>query len=392
MSDKNELRVAYPNVGLINHTFMNILIQIARFLVGGLFIFSGLIKLNDPVGTKIKLEEYFDVFAADFAPFFEYLIPLALFFSVFLSVLEVVLGVAVLLKYRMRTTTWILLGMIIFFTFLTFYSAYFNKVTDCGCFGDAIVLTPWESFTKDIILLVFIGLLFAYRHRFSEAVPLRTAHIAVASVAAVCLFLGITAVRHLPFLDFRAYKVGADIPRLMQPSEAMRYKYIMIKNGQEEEFEQYPTDKSYEFKEMIPLNPEAQPKISDYSVWNDEGDFTEGTFQGDKLLVIMYDVQKANTASLSDIQRLVNQLPNNVDPIVLTSSGEAIYDEFRHEYQLALPYYFADATVLKTMIRSNPGLILLHNGQVRDKWHFRDTPEVGEINRLLGQDRATVRQ
>ena len=371
---------------------MNILIQIARFLVGGLFIFSGLIKLNDPVGTKIKLEEYFDVFAADFAPFFEYLIPLALFFSVFLSVLEVVLGVAVLLKYRMRTTTWILLGMIIFFTFLTFYSAYFNKVTDCGCFGDAIVLTPWESFTKDIILLVFIGLLFAYRHRFSEAVPLRTAHIAVASVAAVCLFLGITAVRHLPFLDFRAYKVGADIPRLMQPSEAMRYKYIMIKNGQEEEFEQYPTDKSYEFKEMIPLNPEAQPKISDYSVWNDEGDFTEGTFQGDKLLVIMYDVQKANTASLSDIQRLVNQLPNNVDPIVLTSSGEAIYDEFRHEYQLALPYYFADATVLKTMIRSNPGLILLHNGQVRDKWHFRDTPEVGEINRLLGQDRATVRQ
>ena len=369
---------------------MNILIQLARFIVGGLFIFSGLIKLNDPVGTQIKLEEYFDVFAADFAPFFEWFIPLALVLSVFLSMLEVVLGVAVLIQYRMRQTTWVLLGMIVFFTFLTFYSAYFNKVTDCGCFGDAIVLTPWQSFTKDIILLVLIAVLFVNRHRFSEVIPIRTAHIAVASVAAVCLFLGITAVRHLPFLDFRAYKVGADLPRLMQPSEPMRYKYIMTKNGQEEEFEQYPTDKSYQFKEMVLLNPEAQPKITDYSVWNDKGDFTEATFEGDKLLVVMYDVQKTDVASLSAIQQLTDQLPEGVEPIVLTSSGTAIYDEFRHEYQLAIPYYFADATVLKTIIRSNPGLVLLRNGRVRGKWHFRDVPTVKEVTQLLGRDVAAV--
>ncbi len=369
---------------------MNILIQLARFLVGGLFIFSGLIKLNDPVGTKIKLEEYFDVFAADFAPFFEWFIPLALFLSVFLSVLEVVLGVAVLIQYRMRTTTWVLLGMIVFFTFLTFYSAYFNKVTDCGCFGDAIVLTPWQSFIKDVILLVLIGMLFIYRHRFREVVPMRTAHVAVASVTVVCLFLGITAVRHLPFLDFRAYKVGADLPRLMQPSEAMRYKYIMTKDGKDEEFEQYPTDKSYEFKEMVLLNPEAQPKITDYNVWNDEGDYTEATFQGDKLLVVMYDVQKADKSSLPAIQQLAEQLPDRIEPVVLTSSGEAIYDEFRHEYQLALPYYFADATVLKTIIRSNPGLVLLQDEVVRGKWHFRDTPTVDDIVNLLAQHVAAA--
>ena len=369
---------------------MNILIQLARFVVGGLFIFSGLIKLNDPVGTQIKLEEYFDVFATDFAPFFEGFIPLALFLSVFLSMLEVVLGVAVLIQYRMRNTTWVLLGMIVFFTFLTFYSAYFNKVTDCGCFGDFIVLTPWQSFTKDIILLVLIVVLFANRHRFSEVLPIRTAHVAVASVAVVCLFIGVTAVRHLPFLDFRAYKVGADLPRLMQPSEAMRYKYIMTKNGEDEEFEQYPTDKSYQFKEMVLLNPEAQAKITDYSVWNDEGDFTEATFQGDKLLVVIYNVQKANKSSLPAIQQLADQLPDGVEPMVLTSSGEALYDEFRHEYQLALPYYFADATVLKTIIRSNPGLVLLHNGRVRGKWHFRDVPTVEKITSLLGQDVAAV--
>ena len=373
------------------YSLMNILVQIARFAVGGLFIFSGLIKLNDPVGTQIKLEEYFDVFAADFAPIFEWLVPLALFLSVFLSILEVVLGVAVLIQYRMRTTTWALLSMIVFFTFLTFYSAYFNKVTDCGCFGDAIVLTPWQSFFKDIILLVLIVILFINRHRFREVIPLRAAHITVASVTVLCLFLGITAVRHLPFLDFRAYKVGADIPRLMQPSEAMRYKYIMTKNGQEEEFEQYPTDKSYEFKEMVLLNPEAQPKITDYNVWNDEGDFTEATFQGNKLLVVMYDVQKTDRTSLLAIQELANRLPGEVEPIVLTSSGTAIYDEFRHEYQLALPYYFADATVLKTIIRSNPGLVLLHNGRVRGKWHYHDVPTTEEVMSLLGQGQQVSR-
>ncbi len=361
---------------------MNLLAQIARFSVGGLFIFSGLIKLNDPVGTKIKLEEYFDVFATDFASIFEWFIPAALFLSVFLSVLEVALGVAVLLQYRMRITTWVLLGMIVFFTFLTFYSAYFNKVTDCGCFGDAIVLTPWQSFSKDIILLALIAVLFIHRHRMDEVVPLRTAHLAVGAVTVVCLFLGVSAVRHLPFLDFRAYKVGADIPRLMQPSEKLRYKYIMTKDGQDEEFDAYPTDKSYEFKDMIPLNPEAQPKITDYSVWNDEGDFTEGTFEGDKLLVVMYDVDKADKSALANVQRLADQL-NGVESIVLTSSGEAIYDEFRHEYQLALPYYFADATVLKTIIRANPGLVLLQEGKVKGKWHYRDLPTAKEVTRAL---------
>ena len=147
---------------------MNIIKEIARFFVGGLFIFSGLIKVNDPVGTAIKLEEYFDVFSADIAPFFEWFIPAALFLSVFLSVLEVVLGVALIIGYRMKITSWILLGMIVFFTFLTFYSAYFNKVTDCGCFGDAIKLTPWESFYKDIILLFFIVIIFIKKRDYTS--------------------------------------------------------------------------------------------------------------------------------------------------------------------------------------------------------------------------------
>ena len=135
---------------------MKYLIHISRIFVGGLFIFSGLIKLNDPIGFSFKLEEYFGATVLDL-PFF---IPYALIIAVFVVVFEVLLGVFLLIGYKPKFTVWSLLGMIIFFTFLTFYSAYYNKVTDCGCFGDAIKLTPWESFTKDIILLVFIIVLF----------------------------------------------------------------------------------------------------------------------------------------------------------------------------------------------------------------------------------------
>src|SRR5699024_1522707 len=143
-----------------------------RIIVGVLFIFSGLIKVNDPVGTAIKLEEYFEVFSTDISSFFLIFIPYALFLSVFLSVLEVILGLAILLWYRSRATIWTLLLIIIFFTFLTFYSAYFNKVTDCGCFGYDIKLTLWQSFIKDIILLVLRLVLFfnmnAFLHIFQK--------------------------------------------------------------------------------------------------------------------------------------------------------------------------------------------------------------------------------
>lgn len=365
---------------------MNIIVQISRFLVGGLFIFSGLIKINDPVGTAIKLEEYFEVFATDFAPFFTYLVPAALFFAVLLSVLEVVLGVAVLLNYRMRITAWVLLALIVFFTFLTFYSAYFNKVTDCGCFGDAIKLTPWQSFIKDLILLVLILILFIYRKRVEPFLDQGRADISIGVVTLINIAGAVIAIQHLPYIDFRAYKVGANIPQLMQPSAQLKYKYIMTKDGKEEEFLDYPTGDGYEFKEMVLLNPDAQPKITDYSVWNPEGDFTEQTFEGSKLMIIIYDALKADTASVSEIKTLTSTLPEEVEPMILTASGEKVFEAFRHEYQLAIPYYFADATVLKTIIRANPGLVLMQDGVVLGKWHHHDVPDAEKIHQLLKTD------
>ena len=174
--------------------------QFSRFFVGGLFIFSGLIKLNDPIGTEIKLEEYFEVFAEDFGSFFLMFKPIALEIGMILIVLEVVIGVAVLLRYKMKITTTVMLALMIFFTFLTFYSAYFDKVTDCGCFGDAIKLTPWESFFKDLVLMIFVLHLFWYRKSYVSVLNSTTGHFIIGGVAAVSLILGIHAVRHLPFI------------------------------------------------------------------------------------------------------------------------------------------------------------------------------------------------
>jgi len=362
---------------------MNVLAQISRFLVGGIFVFSGLVKVNDPVGTAIKFEEYFEVFAADFAPFFAYLVPTALVASVIFSVLEVVLGVALLLNYRIKLTLKALLGLIVFFTFLTFYSAYFNKVTDCGCFGDAIKLTPWQSFTKDIVLLVLIIIMMFNQDKLKPVLSSRVADATVAVVTLISVAGAVLAIEHLPYVDFRAYKVGANIPRLMRPSEDLKYKYIMTKDGREEEFMNYPTEAGYEFKEMVLLNPDAQPKITDYSVWNPEGDFTEQTFEGSKFMIVIHNAQKADVSSLTGIQSLLNQLPDQVESMILTASGEEVFESFRHEHQLAVPYYFADATVLKTIIRSNPGLVLMQNGVIVGKWHHNDVPTVETVRALV---------
>lgn len=361
---------------------MRVIFQLARYLVGGLFIFSGLIKINDPVGTAIKLQEYFEVFAADFAPFFQWFVPAALFLSVVLSVLEVVLGIALIIGYQMRITAWTLLGLIVFFTFLTFYSAFFNKVTDCGCFGDAIKLTPWQSFYKDIILLILILVIFRYRDKSSSWLGTRSGHIAVTGSTLLLIFLAVFAIMHLPYLDFRAYAVGNHIPSLMQPSEELKYEYVMEKGGEEVTFETYPTDPSYTFKSMNLLNPDAQPKITDLGVWNDQGDFTEELLSGNKLLIIVYDASKASTANIEEIKSLAGQT-RQAEVWVLTASGYEEFEAFRHETQLAVPYYYADATVLKTMIRSNPGIMLLSDGTVMGKWHHNDTPSASGINSLL---------
>ncbi|HEX7014054.1 MAG TPA: BT_3928 family protein [Cyclobacteriaceae bacterium] len=356
------------------------------YFVGGLFIFSGLIKLNDPVGTQIKLEEYFEVFADDFGSFFHIFVPYALAIGMFLIILELALGVGVLLRYRMRTTTTVLLLLMVFFTFLTFYSAYTNKVTDCGCFGDAIKLTPWQSFTKDIILMVFVLHLFWHRRRFAPVLPDKLGSIVIGVVSALCLITGIYALRHLPFIDFRPYRIGNNIPEQMQPQEQPRVEYVFQKDGEEVRSETFLTEADgYVYKSSRVLNEDKiVPKITDYAVTDDNGDdFTPYTFEGAKLLFIVQDVSKASTKNIEAMRSLMEGLEGRVDMMILTSSPSYEIDAFRHEHQLGVPYYFADATVLKTIIRSNPGTTLWVDGTVRGKWHHNDTPDPQSVLELV---------
>jgi len=367
---------------------------LSRYLVGLILIFSGVIKINDPVGTQIKLEEYFSLFSTDFTSIFEILIPYALMISVFLCCLEIVIGVALIINYKMRLISKILLGLIVFFTFLTFYSAYFNKVTDCGCFGDAIKLTPWQSFYKDLILLSF-SLIIYFLHsklRYQDGffkIKIFEDNVfkngVIIFISVISLIISYTAINFLPFIDFRPYKVGNYIPDLMQPSEELKYSYIMEKNGRNYEFDNYPNDESFTFKEIKLLNPEAEPKISDYSLWNEDGDFTNESFLGNKLFIVIHDVNKLGidrrkiNEFIIKLKKLKSDINFWVEPIVLTSSDSKSLSSFLDKNKISIKSIYGDATVLKTMIRSNPGFLLMRNGTVRGKWHFNKFPDPTEI-------------
>ena len=364
---------------------MKTLDKVIAFFVGALFIFSGLVKLDDPMGTQIKLGEYFEVFSSDFGHYFEWFIPFAMPIGFALIVIEIVLGVALLFHYRMKITVWALAVTIAFFTFLTFYSAYFNKVTDCGCFGDAIPLTPWQSFTKDVILVVLIGYLFWRKSNLKPFLSEKINASILIAVTIVSIYIGVFAIRHLPPIDFRPYAIGDNIQANMIPEEQPVFEYVFEKEGAEIISGDYLSEKEgYAYKSHRITNEDKTiPKITDYNVWNDEvGDFTQKSLEGTKLFFISYNVVEASKDEMVEIVNLVNAL-SDLETIALTSSSTADFEKFRHQYQLAAPYFYGDATVLKAMIRSNPGLMLMRDGTVLGKWHFNDVPTTEDVRSLL---------
>jgi len=368
---------------------MKLFTKVCWLLLGALFIFSGLIKLNDPVGTALKLEEYFEVFAEDFGSFFLIFKGVSRTMSIFLSSLEVVLGVALLLRWMLRQTMWVLLALLIFFAFLTFYSAAFNKVTDCGCFGDFIKLTPWQSFSKDLILIglwlvVFFNQRFL-RYSFAKG-QLGVMYITLAW--AIAIGIGVRALGHLPYFDFLPYKVGNNIGQLMKPREQARYQYIMERNGETKTFDQYPTDSTWKYKSMVALNPEAsKPVITDFEISDVDGNsYTQELLKGNKLILIVQNTNKADRERFQQLNTLLEGAAKSrrkLEALTITSTSPDKFDSFRHDVNLATPYYFADATVLKSMIRSNPGLMVLRDGTVLAKYHYHDIPALFEVEKLF---------
>lgn len=370
---------------------MRILTLISRILVGVLFIISGMIKANDPVGFSIKLQEYFNVFGTP------WMNDIALPLAVFICVFEVVLGVATLTGSKMKPVAWSLLLMIIFFTFLTFYSAWFNKVTDCGCFGDAVKLTPWESFYKDLILLFFILIIFIQRKKITSSLSPGGDWTVLTLSTVLVTWFSVHCIKHLPVIDFRPYAIGKNIPEQMTVPEGSAVDefqtflyYKNVKTGEVKEFtvDNYPWQDSLTWKwdtTITKLVKEGvHPPIHDFKITSLDGstDVTEDILNNPEynFLLITYDITSAEKDVQPDLNRFSDECAKrNINFIALTSSPYKVVDDFRHEYNIMYEFYNTDETALKTMIRSNPGLILLKKGTVIDMWHHNDIPDFGEF-------------
>ncbi len=410
------------------------LTHICRLLVGGLFIFSGFIKANDPVGFSIKLEEYFEVFGQGFScdmkiegktdatipcvkereqaaqktsesslkPMYDFFGKYSLPLAIIICGFEMALGLFLILGLQVRWTLLLLLAMIVFFAFLTFYSACCNKVTSCGCFGDAIKLTPWESFWKDLILLILISIIFVGEQNVQ---PLFKNRIVLAGVAGIGLFLSfafpVYTYRHLPIIDFRPYAIGTNLWDASQrkdpkvtgcKNDSVVFQFYYYHNndsmGPYKMFtmENLP-DSTWNFfcrYDNIIRKGNCNATVLDFNLTDPESGMNLNDSllkrKGIQFMLIMFDIEKADRSVMGKVNLFYDDCQKNGTPFNGLSS--ASYEQaaaFRTETGAKYPMLSVDQTALKTVIRSNPGLLMLKDGVVTAMWHANDFPVYSEV-------------
>jgi uncharacterized membrane protein YphA (DoxX/SURF4 family)/peroxiredoxin len=358
----------------------NIFTQFSRLFVGILFIISGLIKLNDPVGFSYKLAEYFSEPVFNL-PFLE---PFALSIALFLVILEVVLGVLLLIGYKTKWTIWSLLILIILFTFLTFYSAYFNVVKDCGCFGDALKLTPWQSFTKDIVLLFFIIILYANQNLVKPLFGFKAQNAIVILTLFLCCFMGYWVLNHLPIIDFRPFKVGNNIDDgMMIPDNAPKSEVEMVfiynvngvqKEYTEKELMQIPAGATFVDRKDKVIKEGYIPPIHDFTMERNGGDYRNRFLRHEQLmLIVAYDLDKASAEGMAKMEALHQKaLVKGYKVIGMTASSPEQIERVQKQYGLTFDFYFCDAIALKTIERANPSVVIISKAVVKQKVHYND--------------------
>ena len=423
-------------------------IAISRLIVGSLFIVSGLIKCNDSIGFSYKLNDYF---AADVLNM-EFLIPYSLLLAVMICVVEVVLGIAVIFGIKNKLSSALILAMMLFFTWLTWYTSNCiverelasslgqdfvkNCVEDCGCFGDALKLEPIESFYKDLFLLIFTIPLFVFSflNRIKKNTAEQDIFYGVASLILIGLFgglfigwwfplpftlitfaiiyflkqkikndwvillipyiltLGFTwyCLQHLPYTDFRPYKIGANIQEGMStpedaPKPIMEYTWIFKVNGEEQKITtngNYPT---VEGGEYVGLDGDPKvidegyiPPIQDFTIESSEGDLTSQFLEEENLIIVtMYAIEKAEDGGLSKLKSFTDDaIKKGYTVVGLTSSGDDAKLSLKENYNLNFDSYLCDEKVIKTIIRSNPGIVVLKKGTIVNKKHWNDIEDI----------------
>ncbi|WP_111706499.1 DoxX family protein [Lutibacter citreus] len=318
---------------------MKILVYITRLIVSITFLFSGFVKLVDPLGSTYKFQEYFGADVLNL----EFLIPYALPFSILLILAEIMLGVMLLVGYLPKFTVWSLLGIIVVFLFLTWYSAYYNKVTDCGCFGDAVKLSSWGTFYKNIVL---VGLIVILVIGVKYVKPLFSVGIVKwASFLSFFLFLYIIyhVLVHLPIIDFRPYAVGKSIP------EGMEYV------------------------------GDVEPPIHDFYLETMDGeDLTSKVLEGEHvLLVVAYNLDISDKEGFKNIKLVTDKaIAKGYTVYALSASLNEEFVEIKKTYNLNFDMLFGDETMLKTIIRANPGVITLNKGVVAEKRSWIDADAI----------------
>ncbi|MCD6011096.1 MAG: DoxX family protein [Flavipsychrobacter sp.] len=368
---------------------MKYFLWLLRIILGVLFIFSGVVKANDPMGLVYKMNEFFEVLHMSF------MIPYSFFFSVTMIAFEIVCGVAVIVGYAFRLFSILLLLLNIFFTFLTGYALYSGKIKECGCFGACIPLSPEATFYKDVVLTIMSFIVYVYRGRISSIFGKHTS--TATFILSVVFAAGIQwwALEHLPFVDCIGYKPGNNIWEKMQPGPGFKpavYESVFIyeKNGEKKEFDMnnYPwQDSTWKFvdrKDKLVKEAEGEPEIHDF-VLNDSNnaDQTKAilTAKGYTLFWIVREPDKAHMDNLDKLRNLVSKAAQlNVPFYALSSSNYEEANAFLFKHGIKLPPFSVDGTASKTAMRSNPGLMLIKDGVVVKKWSYRDYPSDMALN------------
>ena len=370
-----------------NSPAFRLIASISRILLGLVFIFSGVVKAIDPLGTVYKIEDYLKAFGG----FFTELLPMAEVAAWALIILELLLGVCMVLNIRTQWTAWVSLLFYFVMTPLTLYIALTNPVSDCGCFGDAVVLTNWQTFWKNVVLIILAIVLVACRkHTRQLWSNWMEVVLTVLTIVAAVAFMTWTRL-HLPLKDFRPYKVGNHLPTLMEyPEDAepdvYEYSFVYEKDGVEQTFtlENYPKgDSTWTFVRSNSklIKKGYEPPIHDFEIINAEGeDLTWDILESEEpvTLVVMYDLKKADKKQMAKVVNLLGdeamrQEGDEAGVYILTGSGTDDIINFCLEYPALSDYICTcDPVTLKTIVRANPGAIVVQSGIVMDKYNLRD--------------------
>jgi uncharacterized membrane protein YphA (DoxX/SURF4 family) len=368
----------------------NNILLIARIIFGLVFLFSGFVKAVDPLGTAYKISDYLEAFSLTSLDF------LAFPASLLLIATEFTIGFNILFNIHLKASTWAASLFMLVMTPVTLYLAISNPISDCGCFGDAIVMTNWQTFYKNVVLCIILAIIALLQ---SQTRPwLSNFGASIVTLIPILISFGISIYCYnlLPIIDFRPYKIGNNIIEGMQiPEDAPLDKYettfFYEKDGVEQAFtlDNYPAeDSTWTFvrQESKLIEQGFVPPIHDFSIITEDGDITDLVLEdaGYTLLVISHKVEKASTKNIKCVKSTIaNAKKAGAKVIWLTSSYTDDIDNFKSEYEINDTFGATDDITLKTIVRSNPGLVLIKDATVIEKWHHNSLPTKDELNQLI---------